>query len=311
MQTTRFSTLARGLRRTIADLDRARTFGLAAELSFWVFLALIPLAAIAELVTARLAAHHWGMVAPLMSSLPPEAGRFVSSELAGVSAWNGGAVALPAALVFLWLASSGAHSVFDVLEIQTRSTRPWWKKRLLAIAVCLAFSVGAAFLALLGAGLDGVEHVMSRAVSTGPAVSSVASVATRLAASALVVFALIAGLFRVGVPREPNARPLPILPGAALTTVLQGALAWGYGIFIKAVGTGGAYEGALAVIGVTMTMIYLLASALLLGAELNRRLGERASESLRTTIVDMPSSLPRGADGLPAKHADPRASAPQ
>jgi membrane protein len=295
----RVSALARGLKRALADLEHARTFGLAAELSFWVFLALIPLAAMAELVTARLAAHHWGMVAPLMTSLPPAAAQLISSELAGVSAWNGGAVALPAALVFLWLASSGAHSVFDVLEIQTRSTRPWWKKRLLAMAVCLAFSVGAALLALLGAGLDGVEHLMSHAVPTGPVVSSAASVATRLAASALVVFALTAGLFRVGVPRDPKARPLPVLPGAALTTVLQGALGWGYGVYIKAVGTGGAYEGALAVIGVTMTMIYLLAIALLLGAELNRRLGERASES--------PPPHARTSPGSPATASPERA----
>src|SRR5438094_7666488 len=95
------------IKRMFKHLDDVRTFGLAAEMAFRVFLSLIPLAAVAGLATARLAVRHWGAVAPMFTSLPPDAQRFIGDNLKDVAAWNGGTVALPAALVFAWLASSG------------------------------------------------------------------------------------------------------------------------------------------------------------------------------------------------------------
>src|SRR5205814_3045123 len=97
-----------------------------------LFLALIPLAAVAGLVLARLAVGS-ERVPELLASLPPEMRELIVQQLATVAAWNGGRVAAPAALVFLWLASGGMHAVFDVLEVKAGVGRPWWKKRLIAL----------------------------------------------------------------------------------------------------------------------------------------------------------------------------------
>jgi membrane protein len=262
-------------KRMFDHLDRVRTFGLAAELAFWLFLSLIPLAAVAGLVAAKLATQHWSAVAPLLTSLPPMARDMIRDELTHVAAWNGGAVAAPAAAVFVWLASSGVHAVFDALEIQTSSSRSWVKKRLLAIATCFALSIGVAALALLSTGVDWIGRFLKGLPLAGAAVeSSALGTVLRIATGGLVAFALNAGLYWVGIPHQDRKR-LPIWPGALLAMVLEATLGLGYGFYIGKAGDGGAYQGALAVIGVTLMALYLLSVAVLVGAELNRYLGQR------------------------------------
>src|SRR5882724_3661246 len=51
-------------------MDRTRTFGLAAQTAFWLFLSLIPLAAVAGLAAARVSANNWDRLNPLLRSLP-------------------------------------------------------------------------------------------------------------------------------------------------------------------------------------------------------------------------------------------------
>jgi membrane protein len=270
--------LARALdaiKRMFKHLNDVRTFGLAAEMAFWVFLSLIPLAAVAGLVSARLAVHHWGAVAPLLTSLPPAAQRFIADRLVGVAAWNGGTVGLPAALVFAWLASSGVHAVFDALEIQTQSSRPWWKKRLLALGACVGLSIGFGALALIATGLGWITRLLTNVPLVGAAEqSTLTERAVRVVAGGLVLFGLNAGLFWVGVP-QCHRRRTPIAPGALLATFLETALGASYALYIHTTGTGDAYQGALAIIGITMTTLYLVSVAILVGAELNRFLAVR------------------------------------
>ena len=80
------------LREVLAELRRARTLGLAAEAAFWLFLSLVPLAAVAGLVGARMAAGHWATFAPLVGVLPVASRALVTNELLRASSWNGGTV---------------------------------------------------------------------------------------------------------------------------------------------------------------------------------------------------------------------------
>ncbi|HEY6459525.1 MAG TPA: YihY/virulence factor BrkB family protein [Polyangiaceae bacterium] len=277
-------------------MDRKRTLGLAAEVSFWVFLSLVPLAAVASYVAARIASTHSWITSSTMASVPPQMREMLTTQVQQVAAWRGGAFAPVALATAVWLASSGIHSIFDVVEVQTGTSRPWWKKRLLAIATCLALAIGVAVLALLAAGLDWVQTVAGSALS--PAFMSVehglVGHALRLVLGGVVAFAMVAGLFRVAVPRGCDRR-VPVLPGALLAVVLQGALGWGYGIYVGHFGAG-SYQAGLAVVGVSMMTLWLFATALLLGAQLNSVLAER----LRTR-----SSWP-SSDGSSSPRTSPR-----
>lgn len=258
-----------------ACLDRTRTFGLAAQTAFWLFLALLPLAAVAGLAAARLSVEHWNGPNPLLSSLPPATRDLVQSELTKVSSWNGGTVSITSTVVFVWLASTGVHALFDALELETGETRAWWKKRVLSIATCIGLSLAVALLALLG---PGIEAIFDGLVRLLPELGDFDFRHTwwfwpvRIIVSLLLGLGYVSALYWVGVPNGARRR-LPILPGAAVAVALQVALRFGYGYYVSRFGNGAAYSAGLAVIGLTLTGLYLFAIALLTGAVVNRKIG--------------------------------------
>jgi membrane protein len=253
-------------------LDRTRVLGLAAETAFWLFLSLVPLAAVAGLLAARFSTNNWSAVVPLLSSLPAAARQLVSAELINLATWNEGSVGVGSAAVFIWLASTGVHSIFDSLEIGTGISRPWWKKRLLAIGMCIVLPVVVALLAYLGPALQGAMGWLGRWIPPLRATGA-PTLAIRLlhfCVSAGIVLAYVCALYRVGIP--PRARRgVPILPGALLAVALEILFGLAYAFYIAKAGDGGAYLAGLAVIGVTMIGLYLFTAALLVGAVVNRK----------------------------------------
>ncbi len=257
-----------------ASLGRARTFGLAGEMAFWLFLSILPLAAVAGLVVARFAMRETELTTAMLATVPPAARDLITGELGRVSAWNGGAVAPLAAITFVWLASSGIHAIFDGLELETESEpRPWWKKRLYAIVACVGLSIGFASIALLATGVAWIRGLLGD-LDAFAYVPRGAALVLRAIAGWTIAVMLVAGVYWIGLP-PPARRRMPILPGAILAVVLQGILGLGYGAWVRNMGDSGAYQAGLAVIGVTLMALYLASTALLVGVELNQLLGAR------------------------------------
>jgi membrane protein len=273
---------------------RARTFGLAAEMSFWVFLSLVPLAAVAGLVAARLAMSHQPLEGTFLSSVAPEARRMIDTQVESLARWNGGKIAPVALVTFLWLASSGVHSIFDALEVQSETTRPWWKKRLLAVATCVCLSAGVALLGLFAVGFDRLAALVGRAMPLRAVGSTFAGGFGRWASGFVVSIAMVAALYRVGIPSEARRRT-PVLPGALLAVALIAAVGWGYRLYLSRAGIGDAYLGGLAIIGVTLTTIWLFSVAVLLGAQVN-------------TVIRDRRGAARAAMSPPREHSGPRSA---
>jgi membrane protein len=248
---------------------------MAAEMAFWLFLSLIPLAAVAGLVAAKIATES-ADVAAMLDTLPPETHRLVHRQLSHVAAWNGGAVGAPAAVVFFWLASGGVHSTFDLLEVKAGVSRSWWKKRLIALGTCLCLSVGVALIGLLAGGVRRVLAFLGGAVSLAgfQQQAGLFESGGRLVLGLLTATGLVAGLYFVGIPRSARSR-MPVLPGALLAVLLQALLGYGYVFYLSKVGIQSAYQAGLSIIGVTMIALYLFSIALLVGAELNAILAKK------------------------------------
>jgi len=258
-------------------LGTNRSLGLGAEMAFWLFLSLLPLAAVAGLIAAKLALNHWSSTMPVLDSLPAATREMLGSELGKVAAWNGGKVGVGAGLMFLWLASSGIHSIFDGIELETDAVpRPWWKKRLLALGACLGLSVGIALLALLASGLGWLWQFVGGATLFKALLieSSVAGKAVRLVMGAAVSFGLVSALYWVAMPPDVR-KAVPIVPGALLAIGLQIAIGFVYGFYIQKTGDGSAYTAGLASIGITMIALYLFSVVLLVGIEVNQMLSDR------------------------------------
>ncbi len=266
------------LKDFIGELERSRTTGMAAEMAFWLFLSLVPLAAVAGLAVAKIAVSSTE-VTSLLASLPAETRDLVSRQLNEVAAWNGGSVAAPAALVFIWLGSGGVHAVFDVLEVKAGTSRPWWKKRALALATCVALSIGTALIAVLAAGLSRVVAFLRGTIpisrfESEAGLTGIVDTLLRFGVGGLTALGLVAGLYLVGVPRTARKRT-PVLPGALVAVALQAALGYGYVFYLSKVGARSAYQAGLSIIAVTMIALYLLSVALLVGAELNPMVARR------------------------------------
>ena len=276
----------------VGALARSRTFGVASELTFWLFLSLLPLAAVVAMVAAKLAMRDEGTLNQMLGSLPFATQTLLHDELGKVSAWNGGRVAPLAAIIFVWLASSGVHSIFDALEIATGTPeRAWWKKRLRAIAMCVGLSIGGVALALLGIGLDWVHRLSGSQAAFG-ALHFVAMLSApfRVVLGLVIAVALVTALYWVGLPKCTRRR-MPMLPGAIAAVLAHAVMALGYGFYVSKAGDGGAYQAGLAVIGVTMMALYLFSVALLAGVELNQLLGLRRTlnHSLHLPAVQPPA----------------------
>ncbi|MFO0762015.1 MAG: YhjD/YihY/BrkB family envelope integrity protein [Byssovorax sp.] len=288
------------LRRAWHRFDSSRALGLGAEMAFWLFLSLLPLAAVAGLITARLALGSWSALEPLLRSLPRETQELVGRELGQVAAWNGGQVGLWAGLMFVWLASSGVHSIFDGIELASGAPpRPWWKKRALALVACVALSVGVTLLTLLATGLGFLFRILG---STLPfreiqIESSVSGQIVRLVMGLLISFGLIAGLYWIALPPGPR-RSTSIVPGALLAMGLQIVLGHGYGVYIRKVGDGGAYRAGLASIGVTLIALYLFCLVLLIGAQLNQAISNAKAPP---RVAAVAARRPPGARPLSAR----------
>jgi membrane protein len=260
------------LKDFIREIERSRTTGMAAEMAFWLFLSLVPLAAVAGLIVAKIAVKSDDLTS-LLASLPAETRDLVSRQLKHVAAWNGGSVGAPAALVFVWLGSGGIHAVFEVLEVKAGASRPWWKKRALALASCVALSVGTAVIAMLATGLSGVLAFL-RGTMPIAQLESRAGMTGLFGVGVLTALGLVGGLYLVGIPRVARKRT-PVLPGAIVAVLLQAALGYGYIFYLSKVGAHSAYQAGLSIIGVTMIALYLFSVALLVGAELNHVVGRR------------------------------------
>jgi membrane protein len=250
-------------------------------MAFWVFLAIIPLAAVAGFAAARVATSHESLLPSLLSTVPQAARDLIVDQVHQVAAWRGGALAPIAAGTFVWLASSGVHAIFDALEAQSGTSRPWWKKRLLALVTCVLLSVGVAGAALLAAGLGWIHRLMG---SASPGIADLRGATIQRAlghlGAAFVAVGMVATLYRIGIPREARAR-MALFPGAIVAVALQGALGWSYGTYLGKVGVGGAYLAGLAAIAVTLMTLWLFSIALLFGATFNRLVADRRSQRAR------------------------------
>jgi membrane protein len=141
-------------------------------------------------------------------------------------------------------------------------------------------SIGIGALALLATGVGWIEklagpgaRVATHAVVSSSEWTTFGTVA-RLFVGVGIAFALVAGLYWVGLPPSVRKR-MPIVPGALLAVALQVAMGFGYGLYLSTTGSGDAYQAGLAVMGVTLMTLYLFSLAVLIGAELNQVLGER------------------------------------
>jgi membrane protein len=253
--------------------------GLAQEIAFSSLLAFFPSLILVIGLFGVLGAGAYESLIHLLGTVSPKAVLDAIKLAKESSAHNsaGSAIALFVGTVgALWAASGATGSVIKAVNraSELKETRPWWKVRVLAIAlVLLAGIVTAAVFVLIVFG-GPLGDAVARRAALGGAFTLVWNIVRWPIAfgGILLFFAIVYWLAPNRTPRNWRW----ITPGSAVGAVLWLALS---GLFSLYTSFSGSYDrtyGSLAGAIILLLWLNYSAVALLFGAELNAELERRA-----------------------------------
>ena len=296
--------LWRGILRFVDDLrnewSRARVGGLSAEIAFFGLLGLFPAvivfaAALGSLdvvigAGAAAATEEWLLDRVVETFGSDNTLRATIEELFDRS--NAGLITA-GIVITVYASSRGFTAVVGALDVTYghEDRRNWISTRVMGFVLTLFTLVVAALVAamvVVGPLLGGGEEIAER-LGAGSAFTT-AWVWFRWPVVFVVVVCWAASLYHLAPRRRTPWRT--DLPGAVVGTVWWLAVSLGFRVYLDAASSGmnavvGLLGGALSL----LIWLYLLAMGLLVGAEINRVLGDR--RDLHTT-TDAPSKRPSG-----------------
>jgi membrane protein len=264
-------------KRTFKGAWDDNVLDLAAQQAYYFFFALFPallfVIAVASFFPLQTLIND---VVQMIGGFAPQAVvDILTEQMTELSRQNSGGILTFAFLVTIWSSSGAMVSIITTLNAayDVTESRPWWKTRLLAIAL----TIGIAIFILVSMFL----------VIAGPAVAE--SLASRLNLGSAfkwtwwvlqwpVVFALVASAIGLVYYFAPDVEQdwVWITPGSVLATVLWLVLSLALRTYYQLVPNANETYGAIGGIMVLMLWFYCSGIALLLGAEMNAEI-EHAS----------------------------------
>jgi membrane protein len=265
------------LKRAAKEAFDDNVFDLAAQQAYYFFFALFPalLFAIAVASFFPLQGLIDETVAMMSRFAPKDVIDILTGAMQSLSKQNSGGILTFAFVVTIWSSSGAMVSIITTLNAayDVTESRPWWKTRLIAIAL----TVGIAFFILISmflviAGPTLAENIAAR-MNLGPAFKW-----TWWVLQWPVVFALVASAIGLVYYFAPDVEQdwVWITPGSVLATALWLLVSLALKLYYTLVPNANAAYGTIGGIMVLMLWFYLSGMALLLGAEMNAEI-EHAS----------------------------------
>jgi membrane protein len=265
------------IRRTYKEFVDDDCLGLAAQLSYYFFLALFPA------ILFLLAVASFFPLNNLTDDVARVLGPFVSAEILQLiqeqmqrlaSADSGGLLTF-GVLGAIWSSSAAIVSIVSALNraYDLTETRPWWKVRLVAIMLTLgfAFMVLAAFTAVLSG--PAFARYLGELTGIGAPLESAWLVLQWPIAFVIVVIAI--GLLYFFGP-DADQDWVWITPGAIAATVLWLLVSVAFKLYVANFTDYNAAYGTVGGVIVVLLWFYVSGLAILFGAELNSEI-EHAS----------------------------------
>lgn len=264
-------------KRTIKEALGDNVFDLAAQQAYYFFFALFPaLLAVISLASFFPIANLTDEVVRTLGRVAPgDVINIINEQLTKISGDRAGGLLTFAFLVTIWSSSGAVVSMCSTLNAayDITESRPWWKVRLIAIALTIALALFVLLsMALLVAG-PGFAQTLAEKVGLGEAFVWTWSILRWP-----VIFVLIATAIALIYYFAPDAEQefVWITPGSVLATVLWIAVSYGLRTYVATMGN---YTETYGIVGAVMVLLlwfYLTGAALLIGAELNAEI-EHAS----------------------------------
>ncbi|MEP7051610.1 MAG: YihY/virulence factor BrkB family protein [Pseudomonadota bacterium] len=254
------------------------TLQAASAMAFDLFLAAIPMLALAGWLFARMSQGSEAVLTStslLVDVTPSEVRTVIWNQLGQFSVT---AVAPVALLGALWLASSAFNTLMAVLEITVGGTRrPWWKRRLIALTCVISSILLFMLSATLAVTLAGGPVTVLRFVARGqnPFLDR-ASHFLLLGLVLLIATTLLSAFFRIAVIRPGVKRR--VWPGAILTIGASGSASLAFAYYAQHLARFALFYGTLSAVAITLGWLWIMCLTLLLGAELNLQLEDLSAQ---------------------------------
>jgi membrane protein len=262
-------------KRTFSEFMKDDCMGLAQEIAYGALLAFFP--AVAALLGLLGVLHLYDQVQSLLASVAPHGVIHFVEGLQRDSKGGASAVALVLGLAgAAWAASGAMGTVIKAVNraYDVEDTRPFWKKRLVAIELVVAIAIA----------LIGILGLLVFGAPLGQAIADKAHLggAFTLAWSILrwpVTFAAILIFYALVYYLAPNKEPRSwkwITPGSLVGGALWLALSGLFALYATFAGSYSKTYGTLASGIILLLWLNYSAWSLLFGAELNAELDRQA-----------------------------------
>lgn len=284
--TPRHGALSRGAMVALVVGESLKSFGRnhglerAATLSFYGFLAMVPLLMILFSIAGMLLAGSERVTAWLVegtASVTPEQGRAILKEIGRLA--NGRGWTAVGLLVLLWSVTPLTRSIRNAFGAVFGADRPmrFWEAKLRDLATVLLLLV---LLALLVAGQAAGSLLPPDWLARAPGGLRLAGVAIRLLIG--VVGAVLFYLSFAPVRLQPGV----LLCGAGLTTLLLGLIGPVFGVVLRFNPDYGYAFGSLKAVFILFMWVYYSFAAVLLVAEIMANIRRREVLVLKSLFAD-------------------------
>lgn len=276
--------------RTVHETRADNGPGLAAELAFYFFLALFPALLFLIALTSHVADSSFvaDLLGLMRDAVPPAIVDIIRDQLTALAQARGGGVLTFGAVAALWSSSSALVAIIDAFNraYDVEDARPWWKRRLLAIALTLALAVFIlASLALVVAGPELADWVAGQ-VGLGAAFTW----SWKVLQWPLVFVLIATGLgFTYYFAPDVDQDFVWLTPGSLVATALWIVGSLGLRLYVVTVGSYNETYGAIGGVMVMLLWLYITGLAIVVGAEMNAEI-EHASPHGKARGEKVPGS---------------------
>jgi membrane protein len=269
------------IKRTAKEVVEDDCTGIAAQLAYYFALALFP----ALLFLVALASYlPYNIVNDVVAALdpiaPPEVLTIIRKQLESIVSGDATSLLTIGILGALWSSSGAMTSIVSALNAayDIPETRPWWKVRLVSIALTIGLVLFVLFAFMLIVAGPNAGHWLANWFGLSD-IFDTAWVYSRWP----LTFALATTGIAIVFYYAPDADQdwVWITPGSILTTMLWVLFSMAFRLYVTRVGDYAATYGALAGAAILLLWLYFSGLALLIGGELNSEIEHAANPTLK------------------------------
>ena len=269
-------------KRVWAEINEDDVWGRAAQLAYYFLLALFPLLIFFTAALGLMLGAGEGLRTSLFNYLsqvmPGSAFQLVDSTMTEITGSSGAGKLSFGLLATLWAASNGMGAITQSLNAayDVKDERPWWKQRLVAVALTMALSVlviGALLLMLVGGRV-------ADALAAHYELGGFFPIAWKTIQWPLI-FAFMVTSFALIYYFAPDVRDqkwMWLTPGSTIGVVLWLLVSLGFKLYLHFFNSYSATYGSLGAVIILMLWLYLTGAAILIGSEINSEIENAAAE---------------------------------